>query len=468
MKTPNDNNNQKNNQSRLSILLVMLSVMILGCDSFVDIDPPKTELVSATIYEDNLTAKAVMDGVYSRMMGSLGYASGFANSITIKHGLTSDELVANVPNDPFYDNQVLPSNADLATYFWQEPYQYIYTVNSLLEGLKVSEGVSETVKQQLQGEALFIRAFCYFYLLNDFGDVPLHLSTDYQKNLQSARSSQSLVYERIINDLTQAETLLDLTYEVSSGERIRPTKWAATALLARVYLYTEQWGLASDKATQLLANTTLFELQTDLTKVFLKNSKEAVWQLMPVRPNFNTMEGYRFIPSGSTVSSETVSANLLATFELGDLRQTHWLKSLSNGGNTWVYPFKYKVRLSATLQEYSMVLRLAEQYLIRAEAKAQQNDLAGALNDLNTLRTRAGLPLSTAVTQADVLLAIYKERRLELFAEWGHRWYDLKRTGRMEAVLSAQKPNWESSASLYPIPETEVLRNPNITQNAGY
>lgn len=452
----------------LSTLLVMLSIILVGCDSFVEIDPPKTELVSATVYEDNLTAKAVMDGVYSRMMGSLGYASGFANSITIKHGLTSDELVANVPNDPFYDNQVLPSNSELVNYFWQEPYQYIYTVNGMLEGLEVSSGVSETLKRQLQGEALFIRAFCYFYLLNDFGDVPLHLGTDFMKNVQSAKSSEGVVYEQIISDLTKAEILLEANYTASSGERIRPSKWAAIALLSRVYLYTEHWELASEKASQLIASTTLFELQSDVNKVFLKNSKEAVWQLMPVRPNFNTMEGYRLIPAGTTVSSETVSTDLLATFELGDLRYSNWLKSVSNGGTTWVYPFKYKVRLSASLQEYSMVLRLAEQYLIRAEAKAQLNDLAGALNDLNVIRNRAGLPNSDAVTKEDILQAIYKERRVELFAEWGHRWYDLKRTGQIDTVLSSIKPNWQPQAILFPIPEIEVLRNPEITQNVGY
>ncbi|MDO6761907.1 hypothetical protein Q4566_17015, partial [Tamlana sp. 2_MG-2023] len=88
-----------------SLYVVLLSVFIISCEDFIEIDPPKTELVSETIYEDDITAKAVMDGVYSRMVESLGYAGGFSNSITVKNGLASDELVANVPGDPFYENQ---------------------------------------------------------------------------------------------------------------------------------------------------------------------------------------------------------------------------------------------------------------------------------------------------------------------------------------------------------------------------
>ena len=123
-----------------------------------------------------------------------------------------------------------------------------------------------------------------------------------------------------------------------------------------------------------------------------------------------------------------------------------------------------------------MVLRLAEQYLIRAEANAHSGDLASAIKDLNIIRQRAGLgTLPSSLTQAQVIAAVAQERRIELFAEWGHRWFDLKRTGQVDAVMSEITPQkvgaitgWKSYQQLYPIPQSERQLNPNLTQNPGY
>ena len=115
-----------------------------------------------------------------------------------------------------------------------------------------------------------------------------------------------------------------------------------------------------------------------------------------------------------------------------------------------------------------MVFRLAEQYLIRAEALAQQNKLDSALADLNLVRQRAGLGNSTAVTGTDVLAAVMHERQTELFAEWGHRWFDLRRTGTIDAVLGAVKPGWQPTDSTLPVPFTQIQDNSLLTQNPGY
>jgi hypothetical protein len=119
------------------------------------------------------------------------------------------------------------------------------------------------------------------------------------------------------------------------------------------------------------------------------------------------------------------------------------------------------------LTEYNMVLRLAEQYLIRAEARGMQNDLTGAMDDVNIIRARAGLSSidGTGFAQQDVLDAIDQERRAELFVEWGHRWFDLKRTGKIDAVLGPVKPDWQSKDALFPIAQTEIIANPNLIQN---
>ena len=121
--------------------------------------------------------------------------------------------------------------------------------------------------------------------------------------------------------------------------------------------------------------------------------------------------------------------------------------------------------------DLSTVLRLAEQYLIRAEARAKQGKITGvnsAESDINVIRNRAGLGNTTANTQADILLAVEQERKSEFFTEWGHRWFDLKRTGRTTAILSPYKPNWQASKELFPIPESQLINDPNITQNPGY
>ena len=152
-----------------------------------------------------------------------------------------------------------------------------------------------------------------------------------------------------------------------------------------------------------------------------------------------------------------------------DIRKQIWIGNTTDGVNTFFYPFKYKV-LGQTepAQEYSMVFRLTEQYLIRAEARAQAGNVIGAQTDLNLIRNRAGLSNISSTNANDLLLAIEKERRHELFTEWGHRWLDLKRTERISEVMSDIKPNWESTDVLFPIPQTQIDNNPNTSQNPGY
>jgi hypothetical protein len=119
-----------------------------------------------------------------------------------------------------------------------------------------------------------------------------------------------------------------------------------------------------------------------------------------------------------------------------------------------------------------MVLRLAEQFLNRAEARAQKNDISGAQSDLNMIRSRAGLPPTTASTQSDILNAIYHERQVEYFSEWGNRWLDLKRSGRVDSVMTVITPlkggSWSSDWQLYPVPIYDLQQDGNISQNPGY
>jgi starch-binding outer membrane protein, SusD/RagB family len=458
----------RNIKYKYSLLIIIVTLFCSSCKKFVTIPPPSTQLVSEAVYDDDATATAVLTGLYSKMIQN-GVASGDNMSITLLCGLSADELKnysAGATQGEFYLNALSPSNSNIQN-IWSLSYKFIYSANAVLAGLNQSSGVSPAVKNELTGEAKFIRAFFHFYLVNLFGDVPLVLSTDYATNTNITRTSRNEMYKQIIQDLQDAKQLLLPDYSFSNGERVRPNKYAAGALLSRVYLFTNEWQNAADEASYII-NTGYFQLEADLNNVFLINSSEAIWQLEPVKPTLNTNEGYNFILTGPP-TNVSMTTSLQSSFEQGDLRKINWTNSLITTNDTFYYPYKYKVKISEDLSEYSMVLRLSELYLIRSESRAHLSDFQGASDDLNIIRNRAGLSNSTAFTQLDLLSAIQHENQVELFCEWGHRWLDLKRTGTADSILSASKAgNWSATDSLYPIPTTQLQNDPAMSQNPGY
>lgn len=471
------------NQKKLSftrsfgLFVPILILFAMGsCEDFVEIDPPITELVSENIFSDDLTAIAAVNGIYAEMIGiNAGFANGDRGSITYIAALSSDELGYFSSDEDvlqFYNNSILVSNS-IVRRLWSRAYNTIFLANRVLEGLNNNFDITEPLRKQLRGEALFIRAFSHFYLTNLFGDIPLILSSEYQSNNVAHRSSVNKVYNQIIDDLLEAQNLLIQDYPTI--ERVRPNLATATAFLARVYLYVEDWASAEQEASKVIENTN-YSLLMDLDAVFLANSQEAIWQLRPLSGSRNTLEGFFFIlnrPPSTSSGRVAMTNELVNSFESEDARFISWTNSYTEGTNSWVYPFKYKVRTGSDITEYSMVLRLAEQYLIRAEARAQQNKLIDAIADLDKIRNRANLPLlqdtNPTISQSDLLLAIEQERRVELFTELGHRWLDLKRTGRADVVLQSSKVNWQTTDGLYPIPQNEIDINQNLLpQNPGY
>lgn len=451
--------------------MMWLQASHFSCERFIDVGVPKNQIVTNEIFGNDDAATSAVKGIYSRMVSAeSGFASGGLRSITALAGLSSDEF-ANYSNDAgtieFSSNSLLSSNAHLRTFIWREAYQYIYTANTVLKNLQVATGVSENTRKQLSGEARFIRAFCYFYLVNLFGDIPLHLTTDYKAMSQSVRIPQAEIYQQIVSDLTEAASLLPTGY--ATQERVRPNHWTARALLARVFMYQEKWEDAEQEASSVIAHTGLYNLTQNPGEAFLKNNQEAIWQVMPATPGRNTNEANLFILT-TIPNRMALNQTLIQSFEENDTRLRLWTGSLQANNQTYFFPFKYKAVTGSDLSEYSVVLRLAEQYLIRAEARAHQQNLQGAISDLNTIRQRAGLPsLSLPLSQQQCLEIIALERRHELFSEWGHRWFDLKRTGAIDSVMQAAKVGlWQHTDRLYPIPQSEINANRNISQNEGY
>jgi len=477
------------------IIIGVISIfhVATGCEKFVVVEAPLTTVNEDNVYKTDATAIAVLTGIYSRM-ASDGLYSGSAG-ISLLSGLSADELtLANVVADnsliAYYKNELRTGPSEnYGIDLWRGIFYYIYQCNAALEGLGDSGSLTPSVKKQLLGEARFMRAFFYFYLVNFVGDAPLALTTNVSVNVTLSRSSVPLVYQQIVADLKEAQQLLsedflnkDLQKYAGTPERVRPTKWAATALLARTYLYQADYANAEIEASKVISNTIQFSLPA-LSSGFLKNSTEAIWQIQPVQNGRNTEDAFTFIlpVTGPNANANPVylSPQLLNAFEQGDLRRNgrNWVDSVIVSGNTYFYPAKYKATTftsSGAVSEYLMVFRLAEQYLIRAEARAQQNNIGGAQADLNTIRTRAGLPDTKANDQTALLTAVWKERQVEFFTEWGHRWLDLKRTGNVDAIMSGVTPlkanggPWQSYQQLYPVLYSDIQMNSHLSQNNGY
>jgi starch-binding outer membrane protein, SusD/RagB family len=473
--------------------IYVFATMIISCCSCkkqLIVDAPINTKNEVVIFQTDGTAATALAGIYITMSGrdlwSLClYPELSADELTPFAGLSKIPIV-----NAYYTNKLTSTNIENFDY-WSILYPVIYKINAAIQGLDKSTTLTPSVKQQLMAEAIFLRAYCYFYLVNLYGKVPLILTTDYEVNRLMTRADTSDIWSQIISDLKIAkqnlsDNYLNGTVSQPSDERLRPTKWAANALLARVYLYTKDYVNAEINATTVIDNTELFNLPA-LNDVFLNTSKEAIWQLQPVNPGENTLIGKTFIvpPTGFTADHPVhLSQWLTDEFESGDARKDNWTNSITVNGSEYLFPFKYKINEpNLPVTEYTMMLRLAELYLIRAEVRIMQNNIADGIADLNKLRLRARgeatvqvpdpLPaLSLTLNKEQALAAVAHERQLELFTEWGDRWLDLKRTGKVEEVMSVITPlkggQWNNNWAYYPIPLPDIQKNPNLEQNAGY
>lgn len=470
-------------------------ILTAGCKKLVDVPAPVTSINSANVFSTDATAIAALTGIYTQIsQGSFNIGSIPSSSLYL--GLAADELTLNngtasITPNLFYQNRLTNATPGGGDFLWNNYYSAIYTANASIAGIGGSNTLTPAVAQELLGEAYFIRAFSYFYLTNLYGDVPIPLTTDYSQTALLSRTAQKQVYQQIIADLLQAQKLLPTTYVdgtvlKTSSDRTRPNHWTATALLARTYMYSGDNADAITQATSIINNTGLFGLSA-LKNTFLRASlgnNEAIWQLQSVYTGsgtYNTPDALFFVlpatgPSTITTNFAYLSPFMLSSFEAGDQRYANWVNSVTVGGTTYYYPYKYKVNSpTATATEWEVVFRLAEQYLIRAEAEIGTNPVQ-SVADLNVIRARAGLPnYAGASDAASLQKAVLHERQVEFFTEWGHRWLDLKRTGTVNSVMgspgnvcAAKGGSWNSNLQLLPIPLPELQHDPNLTQNQGY
>lgn len=458
------------------VLVMLLCCFLTSCEDFLEIETPDNKITSEVVFNNDETAISAMTGIYNQLYNS-PFSSGGHTSVTVLAGLSAEALApirtTNLSYMEFEQHEILPDN-NRNLNLWSSAYNIIYLTNSLIEGLADSDNISENLRSRLEGEAKFVRAFTYFYLVNLYGDVPLILSTDYQVNSLASRNPESEIYPQIIADLQGAIEILSSGYD--QGERTQVNQTTAIALLARVNLYLKNWEQAESLSSQVISQNNTYEILENLDHVFLANSMEAIWQLTPKGSGSvltNTNDGASFLihPFFSFLANLKLEPAFVSSMDEKDLRLQNWIGF--HPGLEVYYANKYKIQNSTEpITEYSMVMRLAEQYLIRAEARAMQENLQGAIADLDVIRNRAGLDLiseiNPTITKENLLDKIQEERRKELFTEWGHRWLDLKRTGKAGEILGAGDPLWQETDVLYPIPAAELMTNPNLTQNNGY
>ena len=453
---------------RFSIVKYLSTAAILlafaSCD-LLDVEPPSDIVTPEQIFDDVKTIEATVNGLYTQNLLSnqvFYYALPFYLTV-----ITDDAYHTSTTYDDLRYNTYGQTNTQTAI-FWEYSYKAILLANDLLERLPEVTVLSENKKQEYIGEAKYFRAYSYFILTHLYGKVPWVASTRVLETSLYPRTSQDTIIAHITQDLKDVEIAL----KNSANTNIKVTKWAASALLARNYLYNKEWQKAEERADSVILRSG-YVLET-MENVFLRSGKEAIFKTSSSGSWSSYIDRVYYASLAANNNYLRFTDDFLNSFEADDLRKTQWTTTVSG----FKHPYKYRRTAAASTgaAEDFVSLRLAEQYLIRAEARAQQggSKLAGAIADLNIIRKRArggvSADLPGSLTKAEILLEVEKERRREFFAEEAHRWWDLVRTGRADAVLGAvADKQWEPYKALLPVPEAELDKNPNLApQNPGY
>ncbi|WBL25029.1 RagB/SusD family nutrient uptake outer membrane protein [Zunongwangia sp. HGR-M22] len=456
-----------------------------GCDDYLDIPAPSDAFYEENTFVNDATTATTINGVLAQL--SVNYP--FTN-LSLYTGLYTDEFTLNVNNaltyQRYYNNDLNSNNAPSA---WSDFYPIVYRVNAIMEGINTT---NETLsnKDQYLGEAYFLRGLCFYYLTTLYGDIALPTTSDYQVNNKLSRAPQQEAFQQIIADLEMAESLLSENYVTSDGletsSQARPNKTAAQALLARVLLYNQDWEKALEKSEAVINGTQ--QSLVGLNQVFKTDSEAMIWELMPNNnpdsymryvPDYNIYFGWNYGFSSIEIEFANapvyLSESQLSVFEEGDQRFENWVSPVElNDSTTYYLPYKYQTQTAG--EEASAILRIAEQYLIIAEANAELGNLGEAVAKINAVRNRADLPAINPTSKEEILAAILKERRAEFFGEGSFRFLDLKRTNKLDVIMNQAvqqktefgEATWESYKQFWPISYSEINANPNLEQTPGY
>jgi hypothetical protein len=449
-------------------------MLVASCEKFLEVQPTD-KLVDDNPISDARTARAAVTAAYTELKTLSGYVDLFGT-------MPGDnvEFVGSLTQYVELDNLAFSVTNPAIVPAYRSAYTLVNRANWAIFAIPqvpASYDFLESEKNHLLGEAYFLRALTYFNLGRTWGGVQLQLTptTDLKSIGNLKRSSLTDTYTQVKADLSEAERLLG---EESSSVRDRAQKSSARALRARVHLYAQEWAEAEQYASQVIVDSAKFELVQPYSDFFRGPflTRESVFEV-----NFTSTISILSYAEGSwwkwtpSVVKPGGSYEYRPTNEIITLLQdpgkgggrSALLKSSSAGTYVALYHTTDATGDVPANTDPSYAIRIAELYLIRAEARAKKSpaDLAGAVADLNAVRRRAGVPeLSVVGSAQEVISAIEEERRLE-FAFEGHRWYDLVRTGQANEVLGVSEDNW-----LFPLPVADVLADESLggKNNPGY
>jgi hypothetical protein len=432
-----------------------LLICLSSCD-VLDVKPYNS-IPASEAFKNAADLERGILGAYSSLQ-SLSY---YGRTYGIFADLAADNLVhpdnaTAVAYAEVDNNAILPENTAVDG-IWVSIYDGINVANNVIDKVDDIPGLTEADRNEALAELYFLRALHHFNLVNYFGPVPVKTTpTAGVASTNVPRDGVNVVYDQIINDLLFASLYLP-----ANGARIRASGLAADALLARVYLYRKDYTNAAAYASKVI-NSGAYTLLPSYISIFAgEETAESIFEVDYTALDRNRIAEYNFPLSENGRGEVAPAQDLLESYAIGDDR----LAATYAYSGTSPYVIKYDDL--ATGADNVIVLRLAEMYLIRAEANAQlQGDMGMIKSDINQVRNRAGIGNVTFSSYADLLLAIEEERRIE-FAFEGHRWFDLVRTGRAVDVLTTVK---NLNQTLFPIPLSEILTNtdPGMYQNPGY
>jgi hypothetical protein len=445
-------------KQRLVTVLLLATAMGACEEGLLDV-LPVDEIAEEISIVDASSAQAALMGAYSALQGGSYYGGDYLQ--------WSETLTDNVEHTGTFgeygdaDLVFLRPDVGAITGIWGTIYSGINRVNLLIEKVPAIDGMDPDTRDEILGQAYGLRALHYMNLARAWGGVPLVLvpAANLEEAAQVSRASEADVYAQINADLTQAATLL--SGMSNNGDRTFVTPGGVTALQARAALYAGVWATAETRAQEVIS-TGDYQLVANLRSMFTAEGDPTAEDIF--RVSFTGVDwqnlGYMYMFDGRFEIGAT--QEIYDLFPAGDLRFDLNFAGVRADG---IEVVKFPTPIGA---EDPHVIRYADILLISAEAKAQQNKLAEAVDQLNLVHERAGLaPYVFGVdltTQAEVLDAIYLERRLELAFE-GEYWFDLCRTGTAAAAIGSQLDAWEC---LWPIPVSELDVAPNLVQNPGY
>ncbi|PSL43917.1 RagB/SusD domain-containing protein [Chitinophaga niastensis] len=461
----------------ISILILFIGTL-LSCKQVIDLKPESAITADGSLKNESAAQAAIIgcyDGVQDLPRSLLLWGEARAD-VYGPSDLSITETLQLINGNV---------NADISLSAWGSVYTTINRVNNVLKYVPAIPDFA--AKERILGEAYFLRALLYFYLVRTFENVPL-LTAPYYSTTQNYFPKQATpaeVYALVLSDLLAAESRVPDTYAALTDTRGRATKGAVRALLADYYMWKKQYQETLDITDKIVtgtpANYTLVA-GADYGSIFLaKNTTESIFELQfsnGNNENGNTVVSF-FLPIGQTSPTSypggswlvCPSEKLKAAFEPGDLRKSATYTNTGSPSAPWRdvnkdYGTKYLGTLIGSQRYFDsnyILYRLADIILLRAEAYNELTQTNNAITELNKIRTRAGLNGTTAATQADVRVAIENERLKELAFE-GKRYFDLVRSGRYATVTGNTNPDWVR----WPIASSELLINTNLVQNHGY